>query len=293
MDATRFFRSVDTFFHASFGDILTSVDFKQMDRLCSQISVKVLWDWPMTTLTDESHEMWKIDELGVACWVFGENICSFDLRGGDSNLCFRPRPSSGVTASDQADPLGLSITSIEGQSLPSAAEQFICENRLSVNYPQGDQSYAIRLSIEPIANAAGYLVFEVTVSIQTDLLDSHPMVDLIASGDRVISYSVDSEVDNWRANLGRKEAGVDPLNLLEVGDGSVAILLGQHDAPTTKNMSNSDSLQLRLFGDFLEKGVIRTARPWVIFSLEGKAISREALDSLYQELEKRPLPLAT
>ena len=55
------------------------------------------------------------------------------------------------------------------------------------------------------------------------------MVDLIA-GDRVISYSVDSEVDNWRANLGRKEAGVDPLNLLEVGDGSVAILLGQHDA---------------------------------------------------------------
>ena len=60
------------FFMLSFGDILTSVDFKQMDRLCSQFSVKVLWDWPMTTLTDESHEMWKIDELGVACWVFGK-----------------------------------------------------------------------------------------------------------------------------------------------------------------------------------------------------------------------------
>ena len=67
--------------------MFASVNFKQMDRLCSQISVKVLWDWPMTTLTDESHEMWKIDELGVACWV-PENICSFDLRGGDSNLVF-------------------------------------------------------------------------------------------------------------------------------------------------------------------------------------------------------------
>lgn len=237
--------------------------------------------------------MWKIDELGLACWVFGESICSFDLRGGDSNLSFRPRQTSGATASDQTDHLGLSIASIDGQSLPSAAEQFICENRLSVNYPQGEQSYAIRLSIEPIANAVSYLVFEVTVSIQTDLLDSHPMVDLVASGDRVISYSVDSEVDNWRANLGPKEAGVDPLNLLELGEGSAAILLGQHDAPTTKNMSKSDCLQLRLFGDFLEKGVIRTARPWVIFSLEDKPIGRESLDSLYRELEKRPLPLAT
>ena len=90
----------------------------------------------MTTLTDESHEMWKIDELGVACWVFGESICSFDLRGGDSNLSFRPRQSSGVTASDQADPLGLSITSIESQSLPSAAEQFQIMEQVSAHKRQ-------------------------------------------------------------------------------------------------------------------------------------------------------------
>ena len=85
-------------------------------------------NWPRITLTDESHEMWKIDELGLACWVFGESICSFDLRGGDSNLSFRPRQTSGATASDQTDHLGLSIASIDGQSLPPAAEQFICEN---------------------------------------------------------------------------------------------------------------------------------------------------------------------
>ena len=47
------------------------------------------------------------------------------------------------------------------------------------------------------------------------------------------------------------------------------------------------------YGDFLEKGVIRTARPWVVVDHGANRDGAESLQRLFEQLEQRPLPLAT
>ena len=73
----------------------------------------------------------------------------------------------------------------------------------------------------------------------------------------------------------------------------VAIFLGTHDSPFTTELSTPESLQLRLFGEFLEKGVIRKARPWILLSHAPSEPSQSELQAIWDQLASRPLPLAS
>ena len=73
----------------------------------------------------------------------------------------------------------------------------------------------------------------------------------------------------------------------------VAIFLGNHDSPFTTDLTTPEVLQLRLFGEFLEKGVIRKARPWILISQAKQEPSDAELQAIWQRLASRPLPLAS
>ena len=237
--------------------------------------------------------MWELNELGIASWTANDAICSMDLRGGVASFGLYPfvgRDESSALAKEVAP---ISLAAVGDQVLPLASEQYVCQDRLTVNYPQDQAAYAIRLSVEPMKVAKTQLVLELTVSIQTDLLDSHPMLDLVIPGPDATSHVLDAEAENWRQTLQGASLGSDSMHCVESDQMSVGVLLDCHDAPTTKTMSDSDGIRLRLFGDFLEKGVIRTARPWIIIDRSGDALSSDTVMPLYRQLEERPLPLAT
>lgn len=125
--------------------------------------------------------------------------------------------------------------------LPPSDEQYVRGQTLHIMYPQSSEQFAVRLAIEPIhwvdqsdgGDLAETIVLECRMSVQTDLLHSHPTLDVVAGG---------------------------------VSDSAAAtILLSHHDRPHT---TISDPKRVTLFGEFLEKGVIRKAQPWFVFAAQ-------------------------
>lgn len=233
--------------------------------------------------------MWEMENLGVATWRTDDHHCRFDLRGGGSSFSISGFADTKSSTSSSS----VLLSAIEDQVLPLASEQYVRQNRLTINYPQADGLYAIRLSIEPMDSSPDQIVMELTVSIQTDLLDSHPMLDLHAPGSNVASFGMVGEQKNWREEMRVSHLTADSVNTVEGSYGTLAVLLDRHDAPATTCLSDEGQLRLRLFGDFLEKGVIRTARPWIVMHQGNSPLDKTPLLRRYQDLEQRPLPLAT
>ena len=190
--------------------------------------------------------MWNPSEteIGRATWNTGSQVVQVDARGGANGIK--------VSAHD-ASPV--SFSPMEGDDLPDACEQYVRGSGWHVNYSQGDSSYALRLSFEAIETAVQRVVIEVCVSIQTDLLDLHPKLDI-----EVDCQDIDSDVphSDFQDDTVR-DSGVAPISIAKLASSSTSILLGSHDHPFTSNHSTDMTLRLRLFGDFLEKGVIRKA----------------------------------
>ena len=225
--------------------------------------------------------MWKTDQLGLASWSKGSSLWRFDARGGEHSIA--------VSSKSDADNLSLiSIKPVATPTLPKAGEQFIRGDSWNVNYPQVEDTYALRLAFEPIDHLENFLVLEVTLAMQTDLLDSHPKLDIEVDCQSI--KSIDSTVKN--VNDKTTVEGSAPISIAMSEKHSVAVLLGPQDSPFTTSHSTGSSLRLRLFGDFLEKGVIRKARPWIVLDRTGGTPNEERLTSLWKELCNSPLPLA-
>ncbi|TWU47317.1 hypothetical protein Poly51_51170 [Rubripirellula tenax] len=214
---------------------------------------------------------WTTDGLGLAQLHCGGEPWKFDARGG----------SAGIQCG------ALSLASVDDDRLPAAGEQFVRGNQWHVNYPQGDESFALRLVLSPIASTSDRLVVEACISIQTDLLDTHPKIDVDVMCDDIDSF-VPS--DQWGDDEVRG-SGVAPISLAKSKGHSIAVLLGTHDSPFTTNHSTDSLLRLRLFGDFLEKGVIRRALPWIVIDRSGTLPTESELTQLWQQLVASPIPL--
>jgi hypothetical protein len=187
-----------------------------------------------------------------------------------------------INADGGANPIQLQIgkhslqfAAVDADKLPTCDEQFVRGNRWQLNYPQEDSAYALRLSFENIVNSVGTWVIECCLSVQTDLLDSHPKVDFILDGSTEI--------------VGEKPESTGSARIQRLGtkDSSIAILLGPHDYPHTSTLASGRKTSLRLFGEFLEKGVIRRARPWIVIGNP----SDKQLIQLWDQLADSPLPL--
>ncbi|EMI18005.1 hypothetical protein RMSM_05072 [Rhodopirellula maiorica SM1] len=221
--------------------------------------------------------MWKTGELGLATWSDASTTWQLDATGGPQGI------QLGLAG---GDPKRVQFVSVGEDVFPQATEQFVRGDELHVSFPQQEGSYSIEAVFKPITSSAKRLVIEVVLSLETRLLDTHPTVDLVAAGSRDASSVSDPS----------PSAGCDPISQAIAGDISVAVLLGPHDAPFTANQSSADQLRLRLFGEFLEKGVIRKARPWIVLSTSDAdaadtGVTSDELKAMYAKLCASPLPL--
>ena len=220
--------------------------------------------------------MWKLDSsketVGAAHWESDSAAWSIEAFGGDAPF----RVSGGPSVSKNLKQTEICRFCGVDESLPPAVEEFIRGNEFHVRAPQKDGAFGVRMTFESIATDFDVSILEVTVAVQTSLLDSHPMVDLIVDGDH--STGDQSSTDS------------PSISVVGLGDSEVAVLLDRHDSPFTANRSDADGLKLRLFGDFLEKGVIRKARPWLVYAPTGKLEAKQ-LQALLDQLNNSPLPL--
>lgn len=230
--------------------------------------------------------MWKIESAGVGRWYVAPEIAwTIRAAGGDHGIEIARDGGTGSWAGFQ--PVG-------EDRLPVASEQFVRKRQWHVIYPQAEQSYALSIVFTPIEATHRRLILEATLSIQTSLLDTHPMIDLcVPGGGRIGTLPAASRQPDEQAQpeIGSSRSGAEPIHLARAGQGSVAVLLSPHDYPFTQDRSAGGELRLRLFGDFLEKGVIRKARPWLwIERSGGPPEDREVLERWCQ-LRDSPLPL--
>ena len=222
--------------------------------------------------------MWTTEDVGLAQWSEATSTLNVDARGGKHPITLSSAQIN------EGRPL-LRLDAVDGP-LPNASEQFTRQRSWHVNFPQEEQTYALRLAMKPIESTPTWLVMELTISLQTDLLDTHPTLDL-----DVDCHSIDSIVpsDPTGDDIVRA-SGSAPISIASSKSHSVSILLGPHDSPFTTNHSTDSRLRLRLFGDFLEKGVIRKARPWIVFGQ--RSPTEDQLTELWNQLCASPLPLA-
>lgn len=203
-----------------------------------------------------------------------------DPRGGT----LRPDASSDlhvrVDASGGLEPITMSLGGMSVEvhpvgtaTLPSLDEHFVRDDQWHANLPQSTTRFGIRLAFDQIPLGEQVVALECRLSVQTDLLDSHPELDLRLCGGTPTEVSPRDDVPPVATAIG-------------VGDIGAAVLLSSSDAPHTQLLSK-DPPSLRLFGDFLEKGVIRRARPWIVF---GK-FTVEDLKTWQQQLSESPVPL--
>ncbi|WP_253160277.1 hypothetical protein [Stieleria tagensis] len=214
------------------------------------------------------------NRIGIAAWQSGDCVWRIKAHGG--------RDGIRLLFADQ----DLALLSSNDQPLPTLQEQFVRGQELHLSYPQQDQGcqFGFRVVIRPIeldsiTTDEQLAVFELLISVQTTLLDAHPTIDLVSevgSGCRVDS------VDGI--------AGA--IHSTESAPNQTAVLLGPPDAPFTSEISGGDdALRLRLFGEFMEKGVIRRARPWVIIDREGRPIDTDEAITAWRALAASPVPL--
>ena len=226
--------------------------------------------------------MWKIDRLGVAGWHVEQSRWSFDLRGGPSGIALLDRDQPGVESSQDSGRL-VSLLPVDQDVLPQVSEQFVRGDELHVTYPQGAGIFELKIALRPIESTANRLVLQATIAIQTDRLDTHPQIDVVALGRAIAFHKPADPAASDRCSA--------PISVATDADHAVGILLGQQDSPFTTNHSSDSRLALRLFGDFLEKGVIRKARPWIVISRNTDPPSMSDLEARWRELCASPLPL--
>lgn len=223
--------------------------------------------------------MWTINAMGRAQWRSADSVWSIDARGGAHGI--------GADAADDSVGGVVAFSPVQHDDFPVADEQFVRGDQWHVNYPQRDHSYALRLQLTPIVTTSTRLVIEACLSIQTDLLDGNPTVDVDAPCNDIDSLNPDNAIDNTEV----AGSGSAPISLAKSTDHSIAVLLGPQDAPFTTNHSTDSQLRLRLFGEFLEKGVIRRARPWIVIDRSGENPTGDELTALWRQLVDSPLPL--
>ena len=213
------------------------------------------------------------NRIGIAAWQTDDSVWRIESRISDDSVRLWAGQES------------LALISSDASELPMLQEQFVRGDELHLSFPQsGDNcDFGFRLVIRPVESEslvtdADRGVFELIVSVETTRLDSHPTLDLLIPS---------------RNGLACREAdGIgNAIHLANGATANWAVLLGPHDAPFTTAIDQPEGVRLRLFGEFLEKGVIRRARPRVIIDRARREIDPDLIDKAWNALAQSPLPL--
>ena len=120
------------------------------------------------------------------------------------------------------------------------------------------------------ATLSNTLAMEIWLSIQTSLLDSHPQLKVQFKGE-----NFNAVIDNgWTSDSSRLGLLIHPL-----------------DQPDCHIEQVKEGLAMRVFGRFMEKGVIRRMRFRLIAAIE--PLSTADWRDRFEEFSNSPLPLTT
>ncbi len=216
--------------------------------------------------------------LSLASWLF-----SYSLKHPEAGLT--------VTAPDGSE-LGM-VAQI--QPIPARPrlldDHFVRNTDLMVRYGQSSEDrfgFQVDLRAVPSTDLAGFNCgLDLWLSVQTQLLDSHPVLMLTSS----IAKS-----SGWNASEGDSHSG-EPGRLAwlttKTSSGDIVLMVHPSDQEQTELVPDQagSTSQLRLFGNFMEKGVIRRGRLRILFSKA--AVSDGLITEAYSHFANSPLPLTT
>lgn len=168
----------------------------------------------------------------------------------------------------------------------SIQEAYVRQDDLIVRYEQsGDDLYTVQLNWRRLDwETPDALALELWISVQTSLLDTHPVIDVrsCTAGTRWHSLSLNdlsiSSNDTTVIGLVKKSA-VTVMVMVEPSDAKLA----------NRVLDLNEDFALRIFGDFMEKGVIRRTR-LRLFAMTGE-ITRSKIAQQYRLFSESPLPL--
>ncbi|MEM9646448.1 MAG: hypothetical protein AAF989_15760 [Planctomycetota bacterium] len=228
--------------------------------------------------------MWKVLDDGIGEWVSEESSWRVDARGGEHGIRFQGNQSGGTL---------VSLVPVADHRISKLSESFVRGDAWHLSYPQQEGGFSLDLVLRPVEASKKRLVLESTISIETTLLDSHPTVDLLATGDGFQAWSPPGESDWAKERFSGSTTGASCLSGVVKENVAISVLLGRRDYPFTLDLSDDSEIRLRLFGEFLEKGVIRKARPWICLENGVDDIQEEQGIQLWKRLQNSPLPLAS
>lgn len=195
--------------------------------------------------------------------------------------CFLDRETADDAKEDEL--ATFAIRPVSAKTIPQLSESYIRGDDLVLAYAQQKPDpFGLSIQVTPIETSERMTIIQLTISLQTDLLDSHPLIELSAA-------AAGKPVD---APKSPGTVGPCPLPGMAEPETYGTIILSSRDQPAVEDLSDSESLRVQLFGNFLEKGVIRKCRPWVVVWRGGPPTSIE-IEAVYQRLCKTPLPLTT
>lgn len=237
--------------------------------------------------------MWQIHNDGGA-GACGTNVGHWHVEGSDREydhqgheltgdwVCCASGGSAGIELGDRSGTLQLAVANVGEDTVPFAGEQYVCGDAWKVDFPQAIGKFSLRLSVRVVQATQTRIIWEPTFSLQTSLLDTAPSLALTARGepDERVREVVGDFPDRVSIAACRTREG-----------GQMIVLLGPNDAPSTKDRCSRTRLDLRIFGEFLEKGVIRKTRPWIVMDRSGSGVSETDLADYCTQLCHTPLPL--
>lgn len=264
--------------------------------------------------------MWQRQPDDPDVWQLADSPWQMRVAGAGQGIVMR-----GV--GDDADsPLGARLQPVGDDRLPSLGEVFVRGDELHLDYPQAGERWGLNLVVRPVAFAPSRLILAWTLGIQTTLWESHPTIDLVVSGTGLRRWILDGpnaadpavaaafplaeapvggQIASQDEGLpqgrpggaespggaGSFPGGAAAISRVRQRDGAIAVLLGPRDFPWTSELSGSDEIRLRLFGEFLERGVIRKAQPWLVLDGPVRADEVSSLAESWRTLSRSPLPL--
>lgn len=223
------------------------------------------------------HSRSNVQPNAVPCLV------SVEGPGGSQGWQMACRFGREATAGAKDDPIAkFQIRPLSTKTMPRLSESYFRGEDFILNYAQQEtDSFGLSLQVTPIECSERTTVVQLTISLQTDLLDSHPSIELLAAAEST-------------ADASASPALVGPRRLGTEGGESIfgSVSLDPRDQRAAIDSSDEETLRVQLFGNFLEKGVIRKSRPWIVF-WRGLPPARDEIEALYQRLCETPLPLTT
>lgn len=208
-----------------------------------------------------------------------------------------PLKSPRFVASDAAADVwqALAVKPAQGHSL-SAEDLYSREQDLVVRFGQAEgDRYAFQLNWRLLPVDGPFtLGIELWLSIQTDLLDAHPELEVTCRAPHAenVWQALELPAGAEPAAATFREENACPAALLCRGQLSSALWMieptDQRQAHL-KHSAHSAECQLRLFGHFMEKGVIRRAR--MRFWIASTAIDDSHWQAAYHQFAHSPLPL--